>query len=201
MNKQFIVLNLFVALLLVGCVKKKEETSTTTQNQTSTVKPKQQRANTKRTGSFIEEMSSALNIPKGKATQINQLIKTYQRQGKNFKYFGWIKGQDKGRPFQKDLKKILTPIEIEQWKSIHAYWFDHRSGFPLDPYELMLSLDLSKDQFFKLVKLNSETIVKTRNLPKYSALIAKQKRQGLARIFTKEQMVAYRAVISNYMKQ
>jgi len=119
----------------------------------------------KNKGVFISEAQQYLKLTPAKTQELDKLIERYKRKGLDFKFFGGFYSNKK--PFAKDLAKIFTPLQIEMFKHFHAYWFD-RIPYPRPdmPVSLYYHLNLSKDQFIKIIGIySSTTIAKGRKTP------------------------------------
>lgn len=110
----------------------------------------------KNKGVFITEAPKYLGLTPAKTTELNTLIKKYKRKGLDFKFFGAFYSNQK--PFARDINKILTPLQVEKFKHFHAYWFD-RIPYPRPdmPVSLYYRLNLTKDQFVKVIDVYSAT--------------------------------------------
>lgn len=211
-HKSIFFLSLILSLLfLTSCVKKEPKkiaTPAVTQHadkKAPTAQTKQPAA--KKAGTFAQSINTALSLPKGKATQVNQLINKYQKKGQYPKYFGWIRGAGKEKPFQKELVKILNPVQMEQWKHIHASWFDHQTASVMFPYDMKLALGLDEATYFKFVEVFAKTKIAILNLPK-NDLYAKniyaennKKQVALSQIFDKKTLNKYNILLSNANKK
>lgn len=111
----------------------------------------------KNKGNFLQEIAPFLKLTHEKVAKLDELVKKYQRKGMDFKFFGAFYKNNNSKPFAKELATFLTPLEVENFKHFHSYWFD-RVPYPKPdmPTSLFYRLNLSKGQFSSVSSAYSE---------------------------------------------
>lgn len=117
-------------------------------------------------GNFLTEITTALSLSPENTSALDELIKKYQRKGMDLRFFGAFYKNTK-KPFAKELKTVFNPLQFEQFKHFHAYWFD-RIPYPKPdmPVSLFYRLNLSKEQFTNVSKIYSQASVDMSKLGK-----------------------------------
>ena len=144
----------------------------------------------KNKGKFLEEINKIINLSTQNVSDLDKLIKAYQRKGMDLRFFaGFYRNSSK--PFAKELRKIFTPLQVEQFTHFHAYWFD-RIPYPKPdmPASLYYRLKLTKEQFAKVVAEYSKGVLSSNKSTK------KTYEANIAKILNSEQKDIYNKILS-----
>lgn len=144
----------------------------------------------KNKGKFLEEINKVIDLSAQNITDLDKLIKAYQRKGMDLRFFAGFYGNS-SKPFAKELSKIFTPLQVEQFTHFHAYWFD-RIPYPKPdmPASLYYRLKLTKEQFAKVVAEYSKGVLSSNKSTK------KTYEANIAKILNSEQKDIYNKILS-----